>query len=236
MDNGLQIGVSRAPVVAIDGPVASGKTSVGRVAAAELGLRFLDTGIMYRALTWLALRCGRPVDDAESIGWLAENCSMTLSNNEPAASILVNGHSLSMDDLTAAEIDRNVSAVAAGTKARRALVEQQRAIASSGGIVMVGRDIGSVVLPDAKVKLYLDASPEERARRRLRQQQETGSATDYQQALADTNRRDLLDSQRADSPLTVPKGAVVIDTDQLDFSQSVAAVVSRICAASGIRP
>ena len=161
---------------------------------------------------------------------------MSLSNNEPTASILVNDHSLSVDDLTSAHIDHNVSAVAAGTKARRALVKHQRAIASGGGIVMVGRDIGSVVLPDADVKLYLDASPEERARRRLRQQEETGSAIDYQQALADTNRRDQLDSRRADSPLTVPDGAVVIDTDRLDFSQSVAAVVSRICAASGICP
>ena len=221
-------------MVAIDGPVASGKTSVGRVAATQLGLRFLDTGIMYRALTWLALRCGKPVDDAESMGRLAENCSMALADNDQAAVILVDGHSLSMDDLTSPEIDRNVSAVAAGSEARLALVKQQRAIAEGGGIVMVGRDIGSVVLPDADVKLYLEASPEERTRRRLRQQQESGSVIDYQQALADTNRRDRLDSQRADSPLKVPDGAVVIDTEGLDFSQSVAAIASQICAVSGI--
>ena len=98
---------------------------------------------------------------------------------------------------------------------------------------MVGRDIGSVVLPDADVKLYLEASPEERARRRLQQQKEAGSTADYQQALADTNRRDRLDSQRDDSPLKVPDGATVIDTERLDFDQSVAAVISRIDAASG---
>lgn len=234
MDDDLQMRASRAPVVAIDGPVASGKTSVGQIAARQLGLRFLDTGIMYRALTWLALRCGKPVDHAESMGRLAENCSMSLADNEQAAVILVNGHSLSVDDLTSEEIDRNVSVVAAGSAARRALVKQQRAIAEGGGIVMVGRDIGSVVLPDADVKLYLDASPEERTRRRLRQQQEAGNLIDYQQALAETNRRDRLDSQRADSPLKVPDGAIVIDTEGLDFGQSVAAVASQICAASGI--
>ena len=236
MDNGLQTNPSRGPVVAIDGPVASGKTSVGRVAAAKLGLRFLDTGIMYRALTWLALRCGRRVDDAEAMGCLAANCAMSLADDAAATTIIVNGHPLGADDLTSEEIDRNVSAVAAASEARRALVMQQQAIAASGGIVMVGRDIGSVVLPDADVKLYLDASPEERARRRLQQQRAAGAAADYQQALDDTNRRDRLDSQRADSPLTVPPGAIVIDTDPLDFSQSVAAVVSRIRAASDKRP
>ena len=234
MDDDLHTSASQAPVVAIDGPVASGKTSVGRVAARQLGLRFLDTGIMYRALTWLALRCRKPVDHAESMGRLAENCSMSLADSGQAAVILVNGHSLSVDDLTSEEIDRNVSAVAAGSEVRRALVKQQRAIAEGGGIVIVGRDIGSVVLPDADVKLYLDASPEERTRRRLRQQQEAGGIIDYQQALADTNRRDRLDSQRADSPLKVPDGAIVIDTEGLDFCQSVAAVTSQIRAASGI--
>lgn len=234
MDDGLHTSASQAPVVAIDGPVASGKTSVGRVAATQLELRFLDTGVMYRALTWLALRCGKPVDDAESMGRLAENCSMSLADDKEAAVILVNGHSLSVDDLTSEEIDRNVSAVAAGSAARRALVKQQRAIAEGGGIVMVGRDIGSVVLPDADVKLYLDASPEERTRRRLRQQQEAGVIINYQQALADTNRRDQLDSERADSPLKVPDGAIVIDTERLDFLQSVAAVASQIRTASGI--
>ena len=237
MDGGLDTSVSpadtnRGPVVAIDGPVASGKTSVGRVAATRLGLRFLDTGIMYRALTWLALHCGQRVDDDEVMGRLAESCSMSVAGYKRPAIIIVDGHPLSADDLTSEEIDRNVSAVAAGSATRRALVMQQRAIAADGGIVMVGRDIGSVVLPDADVKLYFEASPEERARRRLQQQKEAGSVLDYQQALADTNRRDRLDSQRADSPLTVPNGAIVIDTERLDFAQCVAAVISRIDAGS----
>ncbi len=232
MNAGRNTSVSRGPVVAIDGPVASGKTSVGREAATRLGLRFLDTGIMYRALTWLALHCGQRVDDDEVMGRLAESCSMSVADAERPAIIIVDGHTLGADDLTSEEIDRNVSAVAAGSAARRALLMQQRAIAADGGIVMVGRDIGSVVLPDADVKLYFEASPEERARRRLQQQKEAGSVLEYQQALADTNLRDRLDSQRADSPLTVPNGAIVINTERLDFAQCVAAVISRIDAGS----
>ncbi len=218
--------------MAIDGPVASGKTSVGRAAADRLGLRFLDTGVMYRAITWLALRDGQQIDDHEAMGQLAESCPMRLADDQGPAIIVVNGHSLSAEELTEAEIDRNVSAVAANSKVRRALVVQQRAIAVGGSIVVVGRDIGSVALPDADVKLYLDASAEARARRRQLQRRQGGSEVDYQQALADTNRRDRLDSQRADSPLVAPDDAVIIDTGELDFCQSVDAVVSRICAAT----
>ena len=224
-----------APVVAIDGPVASGKTSVGRAAANQLGLRFLDTGVMYRALTWLALRDNVPVDDETSMSNLAEQCAMSVSTDHAGAVIVIDGQPLSAGDLTSEQVDRHVSAVSAVSGVRRALVEQQRAVSAGGGIVMVGRDIGSVVLPDADVKLYLDASPVARAQRRLEQQREAGDTTDYRQALAETKRRDRLDSERADSPLRVPDGAIIIDTGELDFAQSVAAVVSRICAASGVQ-
>ena len=235
MDSTRKIPGDSAPVVAIDGPVASGKTSVGRAAATQLGLRFLDTGVMYRALTWLALRNGQTVDDPASMGRLAENCAMSVATDHPEAVIVIDGLPLDASNLTSDEVDRNVSAVSAVSGVRRALVEQQRAVASGGGIVMVGRDIGSVVLPDADVKLYLDASPEARARRRLQQQLESGSAIDYRQALAETRRRDRLDSQRTDSPLTVPDGAIVINTGGMDFAQSVTAVVSRICAAGSVQ-
>ena len=220
------------PVVAIDGPVASGKTSVGRAVAERMGFRFLDTGIMYRAVTWLALKLRVNIDDYDAVGRLAEGCKMSLVGDDPAHLIVVDGHPLTAEDLASTQVDRNVSAVAASSPVRHALVEQQRAIASAGGIIMVGRDIGSVVLADADVKLYVDASPEERARRRFRQQKENGTDADYEQALADTIKRDLLDSQRADSPLTVPDDAVVIDTEQMDFEQSVATVMSQISTAT----
>ena len=225
---------TKGPAIAIDGPVASGKSSVGLAVARRLDLRFLDTGIMYRAVTWLALRRGLPVADADAVAQLAADCSMTVAHGDAAsAAIIIDGHGLS-EELAAPEVDRNVSAVAAASGVRRALVSQQRAIGADGGIVMVGRDIGSVVLPDADVKLYVDASPEERARRRWRQQRETDPAADYDATLADTIRRDRLDSQRSDSPLTVADGAVVIQTDGLDFAASVCAVLSAVRAATGL--
>ena len=221
-------------VVAIDGPVASGKTTVGRAVAAQLGLRFLDTGIMYRAITWLALNMQTDVNDAEAMGHLAEICDMSLERDERSALITVNGHELTPRDLASDQVDRNVSAAAASSQVRVALVAQQRSIADGGGIVMVGRDVGSVVLPDADVKLYVDAPPEERARRRFIEQQAKGWDADYQQALEETIRRDRLDSQRADSPLTVPAGATVIDTAHMDFDETVATVASKIRAATGV--
>ena len=220
-------------VVAIDGPVASGKSTVGRAAAQVLGLRFLDTGIMYRAITWLALRREIPITDALAIGQLAQDCRMEVEiAQQENSAITIDGHSLG-DDLVSAVVDRSVSAVSAVSAVRVALVRQQRAIADTGGIVMVGRDIGSVVLPDAHVKIYIEASPEVRARRRLAQTQGTGSVADYQRVLADTRRRDQLDAARADSPLLVADGARIIDTDALDLGQSVAAVVAAVRASAG---
>ena len=222
------------PIVAIDGPVASGKTTVGRAAAQQLGLRFLDTGIMYRAVTWLALKLQVDADDAEAVGKLAEDCLMSLESSNPVNLIALNGHALTASDLASDPVDRNVSAVAASSRVRRALVAQQRTIAAVGGIVMVGRDIGSVVLTDADVKVYVDAPPEERARRRFLQQSEIWDDVGYQKVLADTIKRDKLDSQRSDSPLTVPADAVVIDTERMDFEQSVEAVVSAIRSATRV--
>ena len=153
-------------VVAIDGPVASGKSSVGRAAARIVGLRFLDTGIMYRAVTWLALHRGIAAADAGAVAELAASCCMEPAEDEDNNTIIVvDGQPLG-EELVTAEVDRNVSAVSAIPAVRVELVEQQRNIARSGGIVMAGRDIGSVVLPRADLKLYIDAAPQERARRR----------------------------------------------------------------------
>ena len=222
-----------SPVVAIDGPVASGKSTVGRVAAEQLGLRFLDTGIMYRAVTWLALHQHENVDDAEAMERLAKCCDISLDCERSGALLVVNHQLLMSDDLASADVDRSVSAVAANSAVRRALVAQQRSLAAAGGIVMAGRDIGSVVVPDADVKMYIDASPEVRARRRFLQQLESGISANYKQVLADTLRRDRLDSERADSPLIVPDGAIVINTERMNLSESVAAVVSAIRTVTG---
>ncbi len=228
----------RRAVVAIDGPVASGKSSVGEAAAAQLRLRFLDTGMMYRAVTWLALHQGVPIDDSAAVVALANNCLMTLGDDLAApAGIIIDGHSPGAE-LRSTRVDGNVSAVSALPGVRAALVQQQRAIGEGGGIVMAGRDIGSVVLPDADVKLYIDASPEERARRRFAQQQNVNPGVQFEQVLADTLRRDALDTQRADSPLVVAEGAIVINTDDIDLEQTVAAVVDTIrkAVAAGAGP
>ena len=231
MNTVAQSADAKGVVAAIDGPAASGKTSVGRAAARALRLRFLDTGIMYRAVTWLALHRGVPVADAAAVGQLAGACRMvTPPGDTESAAIIIDGHPL-RDALSAAAVDRNVSAVAAVSAVRAALVREQRAIAAGGGIIMTGRDIGTVVLPDADVKLYIDASPEERARRRCAQLRESGADADYRQVLADTRRRDDLDTQRADSPLAAAAGALVISTDGIDLGQTIAEVVSAIRAA-----
>ncbi len=234
----------RHAVVAIDGPVASGKTSVGQAAAARLQLRFLDTGIMYRAVTWLALHQEVPVDDSAAVDALARSCRMTVGELPDASVAAGDGmltgpapEGISIDgyspgaELRSTQVDDNVSAVSALPGVRAALVQQQRAIGEGGGIVMAGRDIASVVLPDADVKLYIDASPEERARRRFAQQQNANPGVQFEQVLADTLRRDALDTQRADSPLVVAEGAIVINTDNIDLEQTVAAVVDTIRSA-----
>ena len=195
-------------VVAIDGPVASGKTSVGRAAARRLGLRFLDTGIMYRAVTWLALERNIAVANAAAVGALAQSCRLTLADAAidriapdgiathsvaadsvaaddiagqsiaAADGIAVDGRPLADAELRSPAVARNVSAVSAISAVRRALVRQQREIAAAGGIIMAGRDIGSVVLPNADVKLYIDADPATRARRRLLQTREQAANPD----------------------------------------------------------
>lgn len=186
---------------------------------------------MYRAVTWLALHRGVPVADTAAVGQLAAACRMaTPPGDADSAAIIIDGHPL-RDALASAPVDRNVSAVAAVSAVRAALVRQQRAIAAAGGIIMTGRDIGTVVLPDADVKLYIDASPAERARRRCAQLRAAGADADCQQVLADTLRRDALDMQRADSPLAAAAGAVVINTDGIDLAQTIAEVVSAIRAA-----
>ena len=222
--------------MAIDGPVASGKSSVGKAAADVLGLRFLDTGVMYRAVTWLALHRDVPIADSLAIGSLAEGCQIDVAADAPGtAAISIDGHQLG-DALVSDAVNRNVSAVAAVSAVRAALVRQQRAIAAAGGIVMVGRDIGSVVLPGATVKLYIDASAEERARRRFEQMRESSVSINYEQVLEDTLRRDGLDMGRADSPLTVAAGATVIKTDGISLEETIAAVVAAIEAGRNGNP
>ena len=211
--------------IAIDGPVASGKTVVGRLIAQRLGCRFLDTGIMYRAVTWVALNRGVELGNDEALSDLATSLDIRLVAGAAGDRLLVDGEDVT-DFLREPDVDRGVSQVSAVSGVRRALVGQQRAIASEGSIVVLGRDIGTVVLPDADVKVFLKASAEVRARRRYCELQEKGSGISYDQVASDLERRDRIDSERADSPLRPADDAIQIDTDSL----SVEDIAERILA------
>ena len=213
-------------VIAIDGPVAAGKTMAGRELAKQLNFRYLDTGIMYRAITWLALKNATSMGDETALGALASENPIRLDGWN-SDQVMVGGVSVGTE-LRDAEVDQHVSLVSRVPAVRRALVQQQRAIASHNNIVVVGRDIGTVVLPDADLKIFITASLEERSRRRWREFQAKGREADYQWVLDETKARDDVDSQRADSPLIPAEDAWVLNTDGLTGDEVVVLIVQRV--------
>ena len=215
-------------VIAIDGPVAAGKTMVGRELAKRLNLRYLDTGVMYRAITWLALKNATPIEDVVALGTLADETPIMLDSSN-SDRVLVDGISVG-PELREAEVDRHVSLVSRVSSVRSALVAQQRRMASEGRIIVVGRDIGTVVLPNADLKIYITASSEERSRRRWKEFQAQGRETDYQAVLNETRARDDVDTQRDDSPLKPAEDAWVLDTDGLTGDEVVDLIVQRVNA------
>jgi cytidylate kinase len=208
----------------VDGPAASGKSTVGEQLAAELGFLFFDTGVMYRAVTLIALRRGVPIVDEEAITALARQIEIDVrapeSGDGQLYSIWADGVEITFEIRDPA-VDANVSAVSAYRGVRKELTRQQRRIGSRGQVVMVGRDIGTVVLPDADLKIYLDATVEERARRRLRDSQSRGEERTLEEILAGLEKRDQIDSNREYAPLRAADDAVVIDTTDLSVSQVV---------------
>ena len=215
-------------VIAIDGPVAAGKTMVGRELAKRLNLRYLDTGVMYRAITWLALKNATHIEDEVALGTLADETPIMLDSSN-SDRVLVDGISVG-PELREAEVDRHVSLVSRVSSVRSALVAQQRRMASEGRIIVVGRDIGTVVLPNADLKIYITASSEERSRRRWKEFQAQGRETDYQSVLNETRARDDVDTQRDDSPLKPAEDAWVLDTDGLTGDEVVDLIVQRVNA------
>ena len=213
-------------VIAIDGPVASGKTAVGRALAHRLGFRSLDTGIMYRAITWLALKQGTPIDDEAALGALAERHQVILDGAE-GDHVNIGGHPVG-SELRSRPVNNQVSLVAKAPAVRRALVRQQRSLGAAGNIIMIGRDIGTVVLPDADLKVYLSASPDNRATRRWQELLGQGHTVEFQQVLQETKARDDVDSQREDSPLMPARDAFLLDTDDLGVDQVVERILEYI--------
>lgn len=225
----MSLSIGPQLVVALDGPASSGKSSVGAAAAVELSYRFCDTGLLYRAATWLALRRGVPAaGNPAPLVALTSEIELAPDENGRLAHVTVDGEDVT-DDVHTPAVDDAVSAVSRVPELRAALLERQRALAAApGGIIMAGRDIGTVVLPDADLKIFLDASAEERARRRA---EERGLAPDSPEArfiLAQLRRRDDLDRNRTVAPLRPAPDAIHIVTDGNEFEETVAAVVTAI--------
>jgi cytidylate kinase len=208
-------------VVAIDGPAGSGKSTVARAVAERVGLPYLDTGAMYRSIAFAALRAAVDPEDAEVVGNLAEGIELSV---EPDGTVTVDGVDATIE-IRGPEVTRAVSIVAANPRVRAEMVRRQREWADQrGGGVMEGRDIGSVVFPDAVLKVYLDADPEVRAERRSKEMTDL----EYETVAADLARRDALDQGREHSPLREADDAFVIDTSDLGIDDIVEVIVERL--------
>ncbi|MCI9674096.1 MULTISPECIES: (d)CMP kinase [Adlercreutzia] len=216
-------------IVAIDGPSGAGKSTVAKAVAKELGFSCLDTGAMYRAIAWQALHNGVSLDDEAALGEIARTYDIAFGHVEgdPVPKRVFIGDAEVTDAIRTAEIDRAVSPTSAAPSVRAALLDQQRRIGNAGNYVVEGRDIGTVVFPDAAVKVFLTASDEERAHRRVRQNVDRGiGSIDYEEVLADLRRRDEADSSRATAPLRAAEDAVQIDST----SHYIEEVIDQICA------
>ena len=209
-------------IIAIDGPAASGKSTLGFRLAESLGYLFFDTGVMYRAVTWAAIERNVNARDEAAVTALAEQAVIDVrppsASDGRACDVLVDGRDATWE-VRKPEVEAYVSVVAAYPGVRKALSAQQRRIGLRGQVVMVGRDIGTVVLPEADLKIYLDASAEIRAKRRYDEVIHRGGSADYDAILANVRERDRIDSTRAVAPLTAAEDAIRLDSDSLDAEQ-----------------
>lgn len=210
-------------VVAVDGPSGAGKSTVSRLLATRLGARYLDTGAMYRAVTWAVLGAGISLDDVPAITELVSKIRLDVSTDPETPLIEVDGRSVD-NEIRSTAVTKAVSAVSAVPEVRRILVQLQRELIGGGAIVVEGRDIGSVVAPDASLKVFLTASADARAGRRSTELGATGPE-DLVATAADLTRRDRLDSTRATSPLQPAAGAILIDATHLGIEEVVAQLV-----------
>ena len=213
--------------MALDGPASSGKSSVGAAAAVRLGYRFCDTGLLYRVVTWLALERGVTADAGDAVTRLADEIRLEEDSAGKLSRVTVGGVDRT-DEVHTEAVDVAVSAFARVPELRHALLERQRQIASGGRLIMAGRDVGTVVLPGADLKIFLDASPEERAGRRARERGIDPGGPEGQEILAELRRRDELDSTRPVAPLRRAPDAIVLRTDGNAFETTVGEVVGVI--------
>ena len=218
--------MNRKPTIAIDGPAGSGKSTVARRVAQRLGLVCVETGAMYRAVAWQARSLGINAEDARALADMVSHLDLRM---QPApdsrAKVLLEGRDIT-GDLRATDLEHLASRVSTHPEVRHKLVELQRRMAAGGGVVMEGRDIQTVVLPDADVKVFLTASPEERARRRIKDLEAAGTPASFDAVLASVRERDERDQTRDASPLRPADDAVIIDTDKLGIDEVVDRVVA----------
>jgi cytidylate kinase len=229
--------VPRPSTIAIDGPAASGKSTIGGLLAQRLGYLYLDTGAMYRAVTWAALESGVDIEDEGAVTALAGAIEIGITkptvDDGRQYTVLADGKDVTWQ-IRRPEVDRHVSLVSAYPGVRRILTEKQRRIGRQGCVVMIGRDIGTVVMPDADLKVYLDASPEERARRRHLELLARRDEADYEEILGAMKRRDRIDSHRPVAPLKAADDAITVDTDNLSI-EKVLETVEELVREAGSR-
>jgi len=208
-------------LIAIDGPVAVGKSSVGSLLSRRLGYVFFDTGMIYRAFTWKVLKSGISPEDKEKLCELATATEFDfVPSKEGVLSVFIDGEDVS-SKLLRPEIEGLVALIAKVAEVRQAMVSEQRKLAQRGKVVMAGRDIGTVVLPGAELKIFLTASTEERARRRYKELLERGQNSSLEAVLADLKKRDEMDINRTISPLKPAEDAIIIDTENFSLEQVV---------------
>jgi cytidylate kinase len=213
--------------IAIDGPAASGKSTTAKLVAKKLSYLYIDTGAMYRAVTLAALQKRVNLDDGTSLTRLAEKCEILLKEDNDRIVTLLNNQDVS-EQIRSPEVTRAISTVSAHKDLRALMVKKQQQLAAGGGVVMDGRDIGTHVLPDAEIKVFMVAGIKERAKRRYHELQAKGVKTSLDEITADIERRDRMDATRATAPLTAAKDAIHIDTSMLTIAQQVDKVLQLV--------
>ena len=213
--------------IAIDGPAGAGKSTISKFVASEMGFLYIDTGAMYRAIGYKVLKNNISLDEKEKIDELAKNSEIEIKITDQGQGIFLDGKDVT-DKIRTPEVSMAASTVSAIGGVRKTLVQLQRKIAGSNNVIMDGRDIGTVVLPDAEIKIFLTATAEDRAMRRYLELKEKGLDVNYQEVLDDMQKRDYQDTHRAESPLRAAEDATVIDTSGQTLGESVQLIVDFI--------
>lgn len=223
----LNLSSLKGKIIAIDGPAGSGKSTTSKLLAARLGYTYLDTGAMYRALTYYAIKNNIPFSDGEKLTKLAKILPIEFKTSSEVNKVFINGIEVT-EEIRSPEVTQNASEVAAHKGVREAMVMKQQAFGKEGSIVAEGRDTTTVVFPNADVKIYLNATVEERAQRRLLDLMKIGVSTTLQELQEDIEKRDFKDSSREHSPLLKAKDAILVDTSNMTFEGQVEYIVNLI--------